>query len=675
MQMNAATQTVLDEELDSAPTEKNRLQPLSPEEIGRRFPQLEILECLGRGGMGVVYKARQKSLNRFVALKILAPEREQDAAFARRFSVEAELLAKLSHPNIVTIYDFGQADGLFYLVMEYLDGVTLRGLLQNGRVSPREALAIVPQICDALQFAHDHNIVHRDIKPENILLDRLGRVKVADFGVARLVGEAGNVPRQASAVARGKGTAGGRIVGTPPYMAPEQFERPAEVDHRADIYALGVVFYQMLTGELPGKKIELPSKKVLVDVRLDEVVLRALEQNPDRRYRQAGELKTKVELISTQSVASGSAVSMPGLEAGRTRAQRAAGLALEIIAATLLLFAGWAMYAMNIFFNAVFMFALLMAPARVFLLIWRLSRDNLETRLWRSPLAPVLRTHWLQVANDWIFWLLAALTLQHCLVPAQFTNQQFAVIRGLAAGAILILLLLSLFPGKRVHLVTNLAFAAGSLFMGWQVVRIHWPVAQSAAVVLASPVRGEWLVLNGGRSGLINNHYSVPNQRDALDMELLAGGKETIDEKKRLESFPSWGAPVYASAAGKVARVEDGHDDNPPGIMDEEHLAGNHIVLEIGPARFVTMAHLQKGSILVSPGDRVQAGQVLGKCGNSGNSSHPHLHLQAQNGPELFAPETRTYPILFRDVKCTRSNRARRDAPFSVRRNDRLISE
>ena len=177
-----------------------------PDEIAGKFPQFEILECLGRGGMGVVYKARQKSLNRLVAIKILAPEREHDARFAGRFAREAELLAKLSHPHIVTIHDFGETGGLYYLVMEFVDGVNLRDLLREGKLEPKQALAIVPEICDALQFAHDQGIVHRDIKPENILLDRLGRVKVADFGLAKLVGTAGDAdPGQPAATMPGAG--------------------------------------------------------------------------------------------------------------------------------------------------------------------------------------------------------------------------------------------------------------------------------------------------------------------------------------------------------------------------------------------------------------------------------------------------------------------------------------
>src|SRR5512137_131015 len=161
------------------------------EEIAPHFPQLELLECLGRGGMGVVYKARQPRLGRFVALKILAREKEKDPRFAERFSREAQALARLNHPNIVTVYDFGEADELYYLTMEFADGVSLRRLLQTRKIEPEEALGIVPKICEALQFAHDEGVVHRDIKPENILLDKKGRVKIADFGIAKIMGGEG----------------------------------------------------------------------------------------------------------------------------------------------------------------------------------------------------------------------------------------------------------------------------------------------------------------------------------------------------------------------------------------------------------------------------------------------------------------------------------------------------
>ena len=255
-----------------------------------QFPRLEILEILGRGGMGVVYKARQKDLDRLVALKILAPEVARDSSFAERFNREAKALARLNHPHIVTIYDFGVTEaGQYYFVMEYVDGANLRAVIRSGELAPEQALALVPQICEALQFAHDEGIVHRDIKPANILLDKKGRVKIADFGLVKLMRREPDVHSL---------TADGQTMGTLNYMAPEQLEKPESVDHRADIYSLGVVFYEMLTGELPLGRFMPPSQKVHVDVRLDEVVLRTLEKEPARRYQHASEVKSEVEHIS-----------------------------------------------------------------------------------------------------------------------------------------------------------------------------------------------------------------------------------------------------------------------------------------------------------------------------------------------------------------------------------------
>ncbi len=314
LQQGAAADTVTD-------GKQPPFHPPPVAELAPLFPQLDILELIGKGGMGAVYKARQKQLDRIVALKILPPGIGDDPAFAERFAREAKALAKLNHPGIVTLYEFGRADllvgpnigaapqrsptgYLYFFLMEFVDGVNLRQLLHASRVSPREALAIVPQICDALQFAHDQGIVHRDIKPENILLDRRGRVKVADFGLAKIVEGGDALPRDQAdlsvnpdiGAAQQHGPTG--VMGTPNYMAPEQISHPAEVDHRADIYALGVVFYQMLTGELPGKQLQPPSRKVQIDVRLDEVVLRALEKNPKLRYQQVSEVKTCVETIA-----------------------------------------------------------------------------------------------------------------------------------------------------------------------------------------------------------------------------------------------------------------------------------------------------------------------------------------------------------------------------------------
>ncbi len=245
--------------------------------------------------MGAVYLARQPSLDRLVALKILPPQSDTGSGFGERFIREARALARLSHPNIVTVYEFGLAGNLHFFLMEYVDGMNLRQLQLSGRLSPREALQIVPQLCDALQFAHDEGVVHRDIKPENILIDQKGRVKIADFGLAKMLGhETGDM----------RLTGEGHVMGTPHYMSPEQIEHPLDVDHRADIYSLGVVFYEMLTGELPLGRFAPPSSKVMIDVRLDDVVMRALEKEPNRRYQHASQVKTAVDSITNSAALS-----------------------------------------------------------------------------------------------------------------------------------------------------------------------------------------------------------------------------------------------------------------------------------------------------------------------------------------------------------------------------------
>jgi tRNA A-37 threonylcarbamoyl transferase component Bud32 len=264
--------------------------PPSPADLARRFPQLEILELIGQGGMGAVYKARQPKLDRLLALKILPPEVARDPTFAERFAREAKSLARLNHPNIITIFDFGETDGLFYFSMEFVDGKNVRQLMEANELSTSMALQIVPQVCEALRYAHDEGVVHRDIKPENILLDKKGRVKIADFGLAKIVGLS---PTYLTL------TGTHEVMGTLYYMAPEQMKHSHSVDHRADLYSLGVVFYEMLTGELPVGRFAPPSHKARVDGRLDSIVLRALSREPEHRYQDAADLKNDVEAVKS----------------------------------------------------------------------------------------------------------------------------------------------------------------------------------------------------------------------------------------------------------------------------------------------------------------------------------------------------------------------------------------
>jgi len=261
-----------------------------PAEVAKKLPQFQILELLGRGGMGAVYKARQVQLDRIVALKILPPIDALSPDFVARFMREARALAKLNHPNIVAVHDFGETNGVYFIVMEYVDGANLRQLQHERRLSPAEALAIIPKICEALQYAHEEGLVHRDIKPENLLIDTKGRVKIADFGLAKMLRRE---PLDMTL------TLSGMSLGTMRYMAPEQMDKPETVDHRADIYSLGVVFYELLTGELPMGHFELPSQKAAVDARLDQIVLHALERHPERRYQQAREVQTDIESVTS----------------------------------------------------------------------------------------------------------------------------------------------------------------------------------------------------------------------------------------------------------------------------------------------------------------------------------------------------------------------------------------
>ncbi|RKY18801.1 MAG: hypothetical protein DRQ55_12380 [Planctomycetota bacterium] len=251
--------------------------PLPP---GSLLGQYKLQEVIGQGGMGRVYRARHHHLDRTVAIKVLAPHLCRDGSLVQRFKREARALARLQHPHIVAIHDMGSQGDVHYFVMEHVDGPNLRQLMAEGSVSVRRALSLVSQVCDALQFAHDEGIVHRDIKPENILIDRAGRPKVADFGLASVLQDE---------LAPSELTHTGMVIGTYNYMAPEQ-KHSARVDHRADIYALGVVLYELLTAKLPAGHFAPPGRITEVPQGTDALVLKALAAEPDQRYQQAGAL-------------------------------------------------------------------------------------------------------------------------------------------------------------------------------------------------------------------------------------------------------------------------------------------------------------------------------------------------------------------------------------------------
>ena len=263
-------------------------EPPSVAEAARLFPNYEVMELVGRGGMGAVYKARQLALDRFVAIKLLPLEVSVDRDFAERFKREARTMARMNHPHIVSVFDFGTTtEGHLFFVMEYVEGTTLHHIIKTTGLMPPQALEIIVGVCEALAYAHVEGVVHRDIKPANVLVDVRGRVKVTDFGLARL---------NTSAAEQNGYTMTGTVLGTPDYMAPEQ-KRGMRVDHRADIYSLGVMLYEMLCGQVPQGIFDPPSMRVGVDERVDQVVIRAMQQEPDRRYQNTAEMKHEVQTI------------------------------------------------------------------------------------------------------------------------------------------------------------------------------------------------------------------------------------------------------------------------------------------------------------------------------------------------------------------------------------------
>lgn len=286
----------LDAEEAEADSGSDRFVAPLPDELAAKFPSLEILERVGSGGMGCVYKARQKHLDRLVALKILPAELGRDPRFTERFTREGRALAKLVHPNIVTIHDFGQVDGLYFIVMEYMDGMSLRELMNVEQPGDIDVVKVMTDICSALQYAHEAGIVHRDIKPENILFNRRGHLKIADFGLVKLAVQA---TQDVSL------TGSRQAMGTLHYMAPEQWEDPHNVDHRADLYALGVLLYELVTGRLPLGHFDPPSVLASADPAIDDVVMGAMQSNPEQRYQSADELAAAVKGLGDVTPARG----------------------------------------------------------------------------------------------------------------------------------------------------------------------------------------------------------------------------------------------------------------------------------------------------------------------------------------------------------------------------------
>jgi serine/threonine protein kinase len=397
---------------------------------GTRLGVYEVIALLGKGGMGEVYRAKDTRLDRDVAIKVLPADFANDADRLKRFEQEARATSALNHPNILTVYDIGTHDGAPYIVEELLEGEELRAQLNEGAIAPKKAIEYARQIADGLSAAHDKGIVHRDLKPENLFITADGRVKILDFGLAKLRSQQ-NDPVDSQIPTQKRITDPGTVMGTVGYMSPEQV-RGQEADHRSDIFSFGVILYEMLSGQrtfcgdsavevmnaiLKEDPPELSETNAKISHALDKIVRRCLEKKPERRFQTASDLGFALEALATTSSSGASraqSAQAPGASA-TTKRERIAWIGLAVM--TLIALAFGVAYFWRPVPEAETMRFSITPPDKVTYFDWpTISPDgrtlafvaNVEgkTQLWARPLNSTTAKPLVEVSSNfnWPFW-------------------------------------------------------------------------------------------------------------------------------------------------------------------------------------------------------------------------------------------------------------------------------
>ncbi|MFT5883419.1 MAG: serine/threonine protein kinase, partial [Crocinitomicaceae bacterium] len=260
-------------------------QPPTPEELNHFFPAYEVTDFIAQGGMGAVFRATQISLDRPVAIKILPHEMGLDPEFSSSFETEAKAMAMLNHPNLVKVFDFGNIEGILYIVMELAPGRSLFDSVHGKSVEMSEASRLISDMCRGLEHAHNAGLIHRDIKPANVLVDDSARPKIVDFGLARPLSNTHT---------------GGTIYGTKGYTAPEVLTDPRNIDQRADIFSVGAMLYELLTGQMPPDPYVPASSLSDSDTAFDTIILKAIHPQRSLRYSNAGEMADELDELAAR---------------------------------------------------------------------------------------------------------------------------------------------------------------------------------------------------------------------------------------------------------------------------------------------------------------------------------------------------------------------------------------